>query len=290
MDIKLSYNECPYHCTNGKVMDYKLVKLIPCPYCSEKRKQLADEGVAETELGDLESLPKILGIDNQYLRAKFVYDAVIPEGEKIFLDEESLNRQKDILDDIYLGLTVGQLPDKSYCIGIGNKGKIDRLAYPLLAKAYLSGLKVAKFISCGEYNRLCINMSIELERYYNSDLVLMLIPDGSSKADIASAKGLMQTRALNGKCTIFITTWVIEACSILLGYFGDETYFLATGVFVEYKVSKNGKKHSKYINQLTGVENETYNNNEDEVRSTGNSGSGENRTGIKYVTMNDLLR
>ena len=133
--VKLSFDDCPYKCNNGQIMDYNLRKLIPCPHCSEKRKELADEGLAETEFGDIESLPRILGINNQYLRAKFVYDSLIPEGELVFIEEESVKRQKDVLEDIYLGLSVGELPSRSYCIGLGNKGRIDRLAYPLLAKA-----------------------------------------------------------------------------------------------------------------------------------------------------------
>lgn len=274
----MSYDDCPYHCNNGKILDVGLRKLVPCPHCSEKRKELADEGLAENDSGDVLSLSSILGINNPYLKTKFVYSAVIPEGERIFLDEESLKRQEDAIEDIYLGLTIGELPDRSYCIGLGNKGRVDRFAYPLLAKAYLSGLSVARFISCGEYNRLCINMSDELEQYYTKDFVMMMIPDGASKADIASAKGLMQTRALNGKPTVFVTTWVIEACSILLGYYEDETYFLARGVFVEYKHSKNSKK-SHYINQLTGVDNEVYS---DEVEST--------PKGSNMTTMADLLK
>lgn len=255
--ISMKFEDCPYHCNNGKILDSDIRKLVPCPHCSEKRKELADEGLAENEMGELDSLPRILGINNQYLKTKFVYDAVIPEGEGVFLEEESVKRQSDALEEIYLGLAVGELPARSYCIGLGNKGRVDRLAYPLLAKAYLSGLTVAKFISCSEYNRLCIAMSSEVEQYYDRDFVMMMIPDGASKADIASAKGLMQTRALNGKPTVFVTTWVIEACSILLGYYNDETFFLATGVFVEYRHSKNPKK-SHYINQLTGVENEVF--------------------------------
>lgn len=277
--VKMSYDDCPYHCNNGKLFDYELKKMIPCPHCSEKRKDLAKEGLAEDESGELLSLPSILGIENQYLKAKYVYDAIIPEGERIFLEEESLKRQSEVLEEIYLGLSVGELPDRSYCIGLGNKGRIDRLAYPLLAKAYLSGLTVAKFISCSQFNRICINMSDEVESYYDKDFVMMLIPDGASKADIASAKGLMQTRALKGKPTIFVTTWVIEACSILLGYYGEETYFLANGVFVDYKVSKKGKK-SHYINQLTGVNNEIYVEDDDSV----------DIKGTNMVSMNDLLK
>ena len=275
--VKMKYDDCPFHCSNGKVLDYELKKLVPCPHCSEKKQELAKQGLAENEEGDIEPLYRLLGVNNKYLEAKFIYDAVVPEGERLFLEEESLNRQKDLLEEIYLGFSVGEIPDRSYCFGLGNKGRVDRLAYPLLAKAYLAGLSVAKFISCAEYNRLYINMSDEVESYLEKDIVLMLIPDGASKADILSAKGLMQSRALKGKCTIFITTWIIEACSILLGYFGDVTYFLASGSFVEYKVSK-GKKHSSYINQLTGVENDVFIEESDAPR------------GSNMVTMAELLK
>ncbi|MGV3076322.1 hypothetical protein ACEE21_14655, partial [Clostridium baratii] len=162
-------------------------------------------------------------------------------------------------------------------IGLGNKGRIDRFAYPLLAKAYLSGLSVARFISCSEYNRLYVAMDDAIESYMEKDFVLVLIQDGASKADILSAKGLMQSRALKGKGTLFVTTWSIEACSTLLGYFGEETYFLASGSFVEYKVSKK-KKHSNYINQLTGVENEVFVEEDEEPRRS------------NMVTMADLIR
>ena len=275
--VRMQYEDCPYNCTNGQIMDFELRKLVPCPHCSEKRSELAKQGLAENEQGDIEPLHRLLGVNNRYLEAKFVYDGVVPESERLFLEDESVKRQKELLEEVYLGLTVGELPDRSYCFGLGNKGRIDRLAYPLLAKAYLSGLSVAKFISCSEYNRLYVAMSDEIEQYLDKDLVVMLIQDGASKADILSAKGLMQSRALKGKGTIFITTWSIEACSTLLGYFGEETYFLANGCFVEYKVSKK-KKHSTYINQLTGVENEVHIDDESNTKRS------------NMVSMQDLLK
>lgn len=144
---------------------------------------------------------------------------------------------------------------------MGNKGRVDRFVYPLLAKAYLSGLTVSKFISCTDYNRMLVNMSYELDEMYSNDVVIMLICDGSSKADIAAAKGLMQSRALRGKATVFVTTWSVEACSILLGFWNDPSLFMATAVFLEYK-SSGKNKHSHYINQLTGVENKVVKSND----------------------------
>lgn len=281
-NLKMKYDDCPYHCTNGKILDDKLRRMVPCPYCSEKRKELADEGVAETEDGDIGSLPQILGIENKFLKSKLIYDAIIPDGEKVFLEEESIQRQKEEMEDLYAGLTIGELPSRSICFGLGNKGMVDRMAYPLLSRAYLSGLSVARFVSCSEYNRMCVNMNPDVEAFYDSDFVMMMIPDGSSKADIAAAKGLMQTRALKGKPTVFVTLWVIEACSILLGYWEDDSYFLARGVFVEYK---HGNKKSKYINQLTGVENDMF-SDYDKTEHSGGTGSQKNST---VVTMKDLF-
>lgn len=250
----MGFDECPYHCSNGTLFDRKLKKRIPCPYCSEKKRDMVNNGEGLSEEGQLMQLSEILGVRNEYMKPVFDYSLIIPDGERLFMDKDSLEWQSEVANELYLSVSVGQIPEQSYCFGLGNKGRIDRFTYPILVKAYLGGLSVSKFISCTDYNRMLVNMSNELDSFYNSDFVMMLICDGSSKADIAAAKGLMQSRALRGKPTVFVTTWSIEACSILLGYRDDPSYFLAMGVFVEYLVSGKNK-HSKYINQLTGVEN-----------------------------------
>ncbi len=271
------FEDCPYHCSNGYLFDRGLKKKIPCPYCSERKKELARDGVAQTEEGKLGDLPRLLGVDNDYMKPVFEYDWVVPDGERLFMEQDSITRQKDLAEELFLTLSVGQIPDRSLCFGLGNKGRVDKFAYPMLAKAYLSGLSVSRFISCTDYNRLLVAMSPDLDALFSADFVLMLICDGSSKADIASAKGLMQSRALRGKPTVFVTTWSIEACSILLGYWNDPSYFLASGVFLEYHVGKKSK-HSHYINQLTGVENSTM-YEEDVVSETGDKG----------ISLSDLL-
>lgn len=252
--MKNKFDDCPYNCVNGEILDRALGTMIACPYCTEKKKKLASQGKVELETDEIGSLPTILGINNQYLSTKFVYDSVVPEGERLFLEEESVDRQRREAEELYLGFCVGQKADYSMCFGLGNKGKLDQFVYPMLAKSYISGMTVSKFISCMEYNRLLINMSNDLDDFLYSDVLFMLICDGSTKADIAAAKGLMQSRALKGKATIFVTTWSIEACSILLGSYDDLSYFMAKSVFISYKSSK-GKKPSAYINNLTGVTN-----------------------------------
>lgn len=253
MQAKSHFEECPYHCNDkGLLLDVNLGKLVPCPYCSEKKKELLKQGYVETDEDVKESVNDIFGIKSEYLTTKFVYETVIPEGERVFIEEESLKYQEEIANKLYLDLTIGELPKESLCFGISVKGRIDRFTYPMLAKAYTASLKVSKFISCTELSLKIFNMDSDLKEYYNSDLLFILINDGSNFNEISSAKGTMQIRATKGLATIFVTTWNIEACSGLLGFNGENSMYLAKPVFIKYK---GGKKKSSYINGLLGVEN-----------------------------------
>lgn len=259
MLAKSHYEDCPYGCNvNGMILDTSVGRLVACPFCSKRKKELLAQGYAEEEVsGEQVPLNTLLNINSAYLSTRFVYEAVIPDGELLFIEEDSVKWQRETAEELYLGLSVGQLPDCSQCYGIGIKGAIDVFTYPILAKAYSANLSIAPCISCMEYCRKAYNLADDLDVYLESDLVIMIINDGASLADIASAKGLMQTRALRGKPTIFVTTWTIEACSGLLGFREDASLFLAKPVFVQYKSGKNAK-HSGYINKLLGVENDIY--------------------------------
>lgn len=264
--IKRRFEECPYRCNdNGNILDTNQGKMIPCPYCSEKKKAMMKDGLVEVE-GEEVSLPlaQILGIENEFLNDRFVYSSVIPEAELLFIDEESVEKQSEIAEELYLGLTIGNLPTESLCFGISIKGRAERFAYPMLAKAYMSGLSVGKFISCTEFNRISLDAKEDIMDFYNVDFLMMLINEGCLQSDLASAKGLMQARALKGKPTVFVTTWTIESCSLFLGYWDNDSKSLATPVFVEYKTSKK-KGHSHYINKIMGVENNFVNSGSEGV-------------------------
>lgn len=256
---KNHYDDCPYGCNvNGMILDSSVGKLVPCPHCSKRKKELMAQGCVEEVETDVKvSLNSVLGINSEFLSARFVYDSAVPEGERLFMDSESIEWQKGEAEELYLALSIGQLPETSLCFGIGVKGRVDIFVYPMLAKAYLNNINVSPFISCSEYCRKAYNLDDAVDLYMNSDLVIMLINDGASLADISAAKGLMQTRALKGRPTVFVTTWTIEACSGLLGFKDDASLFLAKPVFVRYKTGKNSK-HSPYINNLLGVENDMY--------------------------------
>lgn len=267
MLAKSHFEDCPYNCNvNGKILDVNVGNLIDCPHCSKKKKELLKQGYVEAEDETTVPLSTVLGIENEFLSTKFVYDSIIPDGERIFIDEESLQWQSEVAEQFYLDLTIGMLPKESICFGLSIKGRLERFAYPMLAKAYLAGLTVGKFVTCSEFNRLSFDINNSMDNFYNCDLQLMLLNDGSNLSDLSSAKGLMQTRALKGKPTIFLTTWTIEACSGLLGFQGDSSLSLAKPVFVRYKTSKS-KGHSSYINGLLGVENESLSQEEPPAKS-----------------------
>lgn len=256
--VRNHFEDCPYSCNDkGKILDALTGQMVDCPHCSQKRKELLQSGEAiEEETDEKLPLAQVLGINSKYLSGKYVFETLIPEGEAIFLEPESIDYLKEVTEKVYRQLTIGEVPEESYCFGVSIKGRVDRLAYPFLSVSYLKGLTVGKFITCSELSRLQLKGSDLIDDLYEADVLLMLISEGSTKGEISCAKGLMQARALKGKSTIFITTWTIEACSLLLGYRSDEgNKLLAKPVFVKYK---NSKKASTYINQLTGVENSRY--------------------------------
>lgn len=255
MEILMSFEDCPYHCNNGKLFDRNSRKEVPCPYCSKKRRELEKAGLMKTEKEDPVSISEALGIDCAYIKPVFNYDAVIPEVERAYLNEDIYKIQKEKMEELYNGLLIGKLPNHSMCFGLGVKGKVDLVAYPMLVKAYISGISVARFVDCNEYARKTYQMDFDfVDSLLSKDFAMMLIPEGSSSVGISAAKGFMQERALKGKPTVFLTTWSVEACSAFLGFYGDKSLFMASAYFIKYE-THGDSRHSRYINHLTGVKN-----------------------------------
>lgn len=266
MIAKSHFDDCPYGCNiNGKILNPD-TGWVDCPHCSKKKKELLKQGCVEEEISsDVVPLATVLGINNEYLSTKFVYEGVVPDGERLFIEEDSLKLQKELADELYLSLSIGDVPKQSLCFGISIKGRFDRFAYPMLAKAFMSGLTIGRFVSCSEFNRLSFDINNSLNDFYEADFLMMFINDGSNLSDLSAAKGLMQTRSLKGKPTVFVTTWTIQACSGLLSSYDDVTLSLAKPIFLSYKSSKS-KGNSNYINNLLGVENEDLSSKKSESR------------------------
>ena len=260
--IKNHFDDCPYDCNvEGKILNPNNGKMIPCPHCSKIKAELLRKGVAVEETTEKEvKLSSLLGVKSQFLSDKFVYESLIPEDELVYLEEASVDMQRKDAEELYNELILGNKPANSLCFGISIKGRIDKFVYPMLVKAYIGGLSVAKCISCSEFSRMQLKMNDDIDSYIGSDIVVMVINEGCTNGDIACAKGLMQSRALRGNPTVFVSTWSVEACSALLvSKMSEDTMFMAKPSFVKYK-SRAGKA-SGYINNILGEKN-AYSQNE----------------------------
>ena len=50
MLVKSHFEDCPYNCNvNGMILDVGAGKLIPCPHCSKRKRELLKQGYVETE-------------------------------------------------------------------------------------------------------------------------------------------------------------------------------------------------------------------------------------------------
>lgn len=236
-------SKCIYNCNNGRIFDVNIRSWVPCPVCKDKK--LKEFEIDENEISEK------LGVDGSSLSGVLVPEAIIPSNERGYIEPESFESLSSNLNEIYSRLVQGKSIKKSYCFGLGVKGKIKELVFPLQKVAYTSGVDVVKFISAIGLSQMLLKQSLP-ENIFTGELCIILVNEGCSKADVSACKGIMQERATNGLGTVFVTTWSIEACSNLLGYESDDDCYLAKPVFIRYKYSE---RHSNYINDLFGVDN-----------------------------------
>lgn len=286
--IKKRFDDCPYNCNvNGMVLDDNMGKLVPCPYCSKIREGMLKSGEAlDEETESTMPIWEALGIkNNQYLSDRFVYETIIPEQELVYLSQETIDKQKEVSEEVYLGLTVGNLPEASVCFGLTRVGDAEKFAYPMLAKAYASGLTVGKLYTAREINEGFLDQTIKSSDLYNVDFLMVFFSEDSDNACAHTVQGVLQGRSLKNKPTVIVTTAKIEACSQFLGYWNNVLLSLATPVFVEYNAHKG--KHSRYINNLLGVEN--YNLQSGTGESASISSSQSSAKAKMGTTMSELL-
>ena len=263
------FDDCPYNCdSSGRLLDIVTGNLVPCPHCAEKRKELVSSGEKIEELG----------IKEDYHTDELVYEDLIPEAELVWISQESLQYLHKLIKEVYDKVILGEVPKSSYCFGLGYKGQVNRLVYPLIKKAYKAGLSVYKFMTSQEIAYMVQRSSSfqdvadELHKLtHETDLAFIQLNSGAFKADVYSAKSIMENRAKNGKPTIYVTTDRAASFNGLLWFKGDdEVLSMAKPAFVEYTGIKKeidngytaailGKKESVkaegYINENFGNSN-----------------------------------
>lgn len=248
----LHFDDCPFGCDeHGKLFDSATGNLVPCPHCASKRKNVVSTGEEIKELG----------IKEDFHSDELVYEDLIPENEIVWISQESIIYLYSTIRGVYDSIVLGEIPKSSYCFGLGYKGQVERLVYPLIKKAYKAGLSVFNFVTSQEVAYLLQRSSSsqdvadELHKLtHEMDLAFIQLNSGAYKADVYSAKGIMETRAKNGKPTIFVTTDRAAAFDGLLWYQNDDVVLsMAKPVFVKYTGIKE-EKDNGYTAALFGKE------------------------------------
>lgn len=254
-------------CDNGFIFNFITRKNEQCPTCRQRRK---DQIKTET-LEDVEgTLEEMLGFGKRVLNKEYEFASVVTDAERIFLTSESMDKVEAEIDELYGTIVNNETVGESKCFGLGIKGNVERLVFPLLVKAWENGYTVHRLVTALEYNRMVNKEDVEVEEMLQKDILFIWINDGCSSREIDSVKGLMQTRSVKGKATFLVTTWLIQACSGLLFSLDEPVTGLAKPVFVEYKTSENNGTDSSYIQRLKGVKNTSadgrFNMGTEEVR------------------------
>ena len=248
--MKLHFEDCPYGCNvNGMLFDRGLKKMVSCPHCESRRRELASEGSIEDNEGNQQSLHKELGFSDEYLTSYFSFDSLISKSERPLLESSSFEPVEEAISLLRGTLSRGDLPEKSYCFGLARKGSVDKLAFPLLVSAYEKGGKVGKFISSRMYYSLYMKDK-DLQEYYDLDILFVLVNSGSSYRELMCIRGLMEARAVCGKATIFVTNNDIDEVLLLLGSVEEPSLYLASPYFIER--SKTANSHSYASDALRG--------------------------------------
>lgn len=233
---------CRFGCNdNGKYFDTVTRTMVACPDCVEKRRAEIKRGEISVN-GDLVPLHKAVGMpENQ--RYNFDLDQIVPKKVR----ERALsgmNETLEALDSVHNTILLGEMLEGSYCFGLPNGTKLLQLGYSLLVDSYKSNKGIAPMVASHQYHTFLhkdpervSDKTVyyeELKAYeglFTSEIVVVAITSGGNSSVINTCKGLMQSRAISGLPTIFLTTKPSK--DLLEIVEGDEPFNTARGYFVQ---------------------------------------------------------
>ena len=222
---------CPFHCDkNYRVFDPTLGKFVPCPSCVPKLKEQAKKPGSSKED---ENLKAEKGISCLY----YDWSSVVSKVTLTRLDRESVSDVKATIDMLLSVLSdpTGTL-DRSYCIGVTEKGHPDKVSGPLIAAAQIGGHNPSRLYFASDYQMLlCNDRYDEVTEIQNSPILIMQIEMGVPRSIITSIKGLLDKRAQKGLSTIFVTTCMDTALSMILSWKGEVNKDSCEGHFLRYE-------------------------------------------------------
>lgn len=222
---------CPFHCDkNYRFFDPVRGELIPCPSCVPKLKeQVKNSGTSKED----ENIKTEKGISCLY----YNWADVVSKVTLTRLEKDSVADVKATVDILLSVLSdpMGVL-DRSYCIGVTEKGHPDKISGPLIAAAQIGGHNPSRLYFASDYQLLLRNDRYdELAEIQESPILVMQIEMGVPRSIILSIKGLLDKRAQKGLATIFVTTCMDTALSMILSWKGEVNKDSCEGHFLRYE-------------------------------------------------------
>lgn len=258
----LHFDDCPHNCNKkGKLFDRALGRMVDCSHCKERRKELAVEGISVKEnVNREESLHEVLGFTDKYLSHIYSFEALFPKTEFGMLEDITKEELSRGIEELRGTLANGEVPQKSYCFGLSRKGTLENLAYPLMVSSYLAGITSLWYSSSRLYYNDYIRKT-DVRKYYETSVLFLVVASGASYDELITVKGLLETRASLGLPTIILTLDSVDSVSMLLGYQGEASLYLASPYFAErskvydtssiYTDKRRGRGYS--MEELMGV-------------------------------------
>lgn len=240
----MSFDDCPNHCVDGKVVDPYKHKRIECPYCAEKRRKFAKGDIADKKTG--KTISELLDLPMSYTGNEFNEELVIPEFARKYMDLDSVSNVLSKLRELITDISIGKLPSCSLMFNLGKKSNEVNFIYPYLIKGYVSGRSLVPLVTLTDLCQLRLKYegsvySSDLDKSYTykdlieRDICVVVIDAGATYTSLLAVKGLLQLRAHKLKPTIVFTNqwnnYVRDICS----EDGYECYNLATLYSIEYK-------------------------------------------------------
>lgn len=214
---------CPYGCDNGMLFSPLERKLVPCPHCKGKKKDIA-RGVATDSQG--RGIQEILRIPKTYTGVEYDFNITVPDRNLI--SAESQDAMRELLDGLLNRVTIGECPKFSCYINLGRNSDILNYVYTYLCTAYKAGLEVLPLVSTTDIKGLRSlaegNESEELYRlkeelgvsYFDLErrsICVITIDASVTLGGIYTIKGLLEARSRRGLATLVFTNHRLSANS-----------------------------------------------------------------------------
>lgn len=241
--------ECKYGCIDGLYFEPNQRRKLPCPDCSKDRAKNIRIGLGYSENYDENGVPDMVSL--QEIVGFPVTDVDRYDFEKVLSREnarsvksglnETMSMMQEIMDKAALGVS---LPD-SYVVGLNSKCNLKHFVASIILSYYKSSGKTYKALSIKDYLALAKTRTDMLnyadyeehhkiwDKIHSARCLVVFLTSGGNREEIESAKGLMQSRALKGEGTVFVTTMPSSYLRELTT--GDEPQMTATGSHIVFE-------------------------------------------------------